>query len=123
MLTREKALEKHREMWEAMQKELGDCPGAMERLRFKARWCEEHGEGDTCNHCYLCQYTLGIEYIEIDGCLYVCCDHCPIDWGRNVQYGCERENEVNYRTSPISEILALPERKVSEDGVVAETES
>jgi len=35
MITREEALRKHREMWTAMREELGDCPRAIDRLRFK----------------------------------------------------------------------------------------
>lgn len=109
MLTREKALQKHREMWTAMQKELGDNPSFIARVRFKIKWCVEHGDIDIDCHCYLCEYTEehGLE-----------CNECPIDWGD----GCGK-GKTNYGHSPISEILALPERKVEENGMVAETES
>lgn len=100
-LTREEALRLHRQMWSDMQKELGDCPTYEERNDFKARWCLEHTpENIPRANCYLCEYTT-----QIDG--YKCRCNCPIVWGI---YGCI-DGKVDYRCSPISEILALPERE------------
>lgn len=104
MLTREEALRKHREMWTAMREALGDCPGKWERMRFKIDWCKQHNEGATYCHCYLCQYTYEHE---------LTCDDCPVDWG-NDPLSCSGE-PVNYKYSPISEILALPEREVPDE--------
>lgn len=110
MLTREEALRKHREMWTAMQKELGDNPSHGARARFKCEWCEAHGDADISAHCYLCQF---VDERKLR------CEDCPIDWdGQQSCFG----RHVSYRFSPLSEILALPERKVNEDVMVAETE-
>lgn len=111
MLTREEALRKHREMWEAMREALGDNPGIKARAKFKIEWCLRHEKYPVRCHCYLCQYThergLG-------------CGDCPIDWGNgDTCVG----RYTDYGFSSLSEILALPERKVEENGVVAETES
>ena len=109
-LTRERALELHREMWGDMQSKLGDNPRTWDRLSFKVDWCEEHFPNEKIlAHCFLCEYTAD-ENGEGD------CGRCPILWGsekRLVTYYCQgREN--NYTSVPISQILALPERKVDE---------
>jgi len=111
MLTREKALQKHREMWTAMREALGDKPSLRARNMFKIEWCLQHEKDEIFCHCYLCQYTHehGIG-----------CGDCPIDWGNgDTCVG----GYTDYGFSSLSEILALPERKVEENGVVAETES
>lgn len=103
MLTREEALRKHRQMWTAMQEKLGDTPRPFARFRFKAEWCEAHGDADVDAHCYLCQYVkergLG-------------CADCPIDW--DGQESCS-DGDTSYKSSPISKILALPEREVKNE--------
>ena len=100
-LTREEALKLHRQMWGDMQKELGDCPSLEERKSFKACWCRDHTpEVIPIANCYLCEYIKQIGAPN-------CSNSCPIDWGYfTCMYG-----KVDYRYSPISEILALPERK------------
>jgi len=101
MLTREEALRKHREMWEAMQRELGDNPSKLERMYFKFDWCVQHEKDNIYCHCYLCQY---VNEHGLD------CYDCPIDWGGGG--GCMTGTHVDYRLSPIYKILALPEREV-----------
>lgn len=103
MLTREETLRKHREMWTAMQEKLGDNPCLDDREQFKEDWCEEHGD-NILNDCYLCQYDE-----EHYGPKGDCREMCLIDWGGGCVIG-----KVPYMSSPISKILALPERKVSE---------
>lgn len=99
-LTREEALRLHREMWSDMQKELGDNPKPYERVIFKEKWCEEHFPTVSigCN-CFLCEYAHGILN-------ETCYNGCPISWPNTY---CT-ENRYYYN-APISEILALPERK------------
>lgn len=97
-ISKEEALSKHREMWTAMQETLGDCPSHRDRAIFKTKWCKEHNEAVSLD-CYLCEYTIKN---RLD------CDSCPIDWG-NGSYCIDYR--TNYKYSPISEILALPERK------------
>lgn len=105
-LEREEAVRLHRQMWSEMQKQLGDTPSYYDRAIFKYRWCEEHFPGEKIAHsCFLCEYDDQFSGL---------CDHCPIAWpdgdccGRGVL---PRYKRVNYRKSPISEILALPERE------------
>ena len=118
-LTKEKALELHRQMWSEMQKYLGDNPSAMQRVAFKDKWCEEHFPGEEIRHsCFLCEYTRQFsESGDKD------CSRCPIVWPCEPSdgiddYFCEGywtlDEENGYRFIPISEILALPEREIED---------
>lgn len=99
-LTREKALDLYRRMWMGMQEELGDNPTSSERVLFKEKWCREHFPNDRIiNNCFLCEYAFGKG----------ACNKCPILWPTDACY----EDRYYYRV-PISEILALPEREVTE---------
>ncbi len=106
-LTREEALKYHRMMWTDMQTELGDKPSLSGRIDFKFKWCREHfpNEKVDCS-CFLCDYVS-----QNSGD----CDDCPIKWDDDYDYDCCGGFGVSYGSSPISEILALPEREV-EDG-------
>lgn len=106
-LTREEALRLHRQMWTDMQKALGDNPSLFDRLEYKIKWCEEHfpsEKNDT--HCFLC------EYVQQTG---GGCDYCPIKWDEDDDYDDCGGFGVNYGCSPISVILALPEREVEDE--------
>ena len=106
-LTREEALKLHRQMWSDMQEKLGDNPSYKDREDFKSKWIFKHFPNeDICNNCFLCEFcedcTNGKE--------------CIIDWGFNAltnSYGCI-DGKTSYETSPISKILALPEREINE---------
>jgi len=111
-LTREKALELHRQMWSDMQKDLGDEPSGKQRFDYKRRWIKNHfpelvDKDDDYeiirNNCFLC------EYADED---YSDCE-CLIDWpcGR-----CEDSyyEAGDWRYMPISKLLALPEREEEE---------
>ena len=106
-LTKEKALELHRQMWADMQEVLGDNPSRMDRFAYKVRWIAERFPNDfVCNDCFLCEYCVNQQFSNRDDFDYDFCK-CPIAWpnGR-----CEDgDNEAWYNMS-ISEILALPER-------------
>ncbi len=107
-LTREQALKLHRQMWTDMQKELGDNPSHGERERFKESWRKEHLGFKIENNCVLCEFThqLPIKWHEIN------CYECPIDWKSSRNWiACEGDG-VCWYYSPISEILALPEREM-----------
>ena len=105
-LTKEEALRYHRQMWTDMQKELGNYPSAADRVLFKEEWCEKHFSGERifC-HCFLCEYT---------GQNNIGCECCPIIWDRNdIKASCEGRDFGKgrcWRSMPISELLALPER-------------
>jgi len=107
-LTREKALKLHQQMWSDMQKELGDCPAQYERHRFKMKWVREKFPKEAvCSNCFLCEYVNSAQDHK--------CSCCPINWGRDGEStnSCEKTISgigVDWRRSPISEILALPER-------------
>lgn len=120
-LTREQAIKLHREMWHAMQEELGDIVpeeyyGRNPRSVFKEKWCAKNFPNiDIKQNCLLCEYAVqqlrGDDRYEYDGDKY--CQHCPIDWphSENISaYFCEY-GEVMWSESPISDILALPERE------------
>lgn len=96
-LTRERAIELHRQMWSDMKRDLGDTPSFLSRTVYKSRWCEKHGFV-VINDCFLCEYM---------GNLRLDCSHCPIEWPG----GCCDLGRVTYCYSPISEVLALPERE------------
>ena len=105
-LTREKALELHRQMWSDMQRDLGDNPIFEKRVEYKHKWCEEHfSKGHIINNCFLCEYAEHISFTS--GTM---CNYCPIKW----DFGFCFEGyhwKKSYRNMPISELLALPERK------------
>lgn len=107
-LTREQALKLHREMWSDMQKELGDCPTCDERDCFKEDWVRKRfPEEEISANCFLCEYDDFVNGYQ--------CSACPINWGRSGESknSCVkiiRGTGVDWRYSPISEILALPER-------------
>ena len=110
-LTREQALKLHREMWGDMQKKLGDNPPKYYRSFFKGQWCEEHFPDDKIlSDCFLCEYVRQISPMALR------CYKCPIKWGNDDRkFNCQGYGDnTDYRYDSISEILALPERKVSE---------
>ena len=110
-LTREKALELHRQMWSDMQKDLGDNPPRTIRGDYKRYWLRKHFPELAAiddyeiirNNCFLCEYA--------DDNYGDC--KCLIDWpcGR-CEDGDEYEDERNWSYMPISKLLALPERKM-----------
>ena len=107
-LTREEALKLHRQMWSDMQKDLGDKPNWIQRLRYKRTWLGEHFpelvENDCGelirNNCFLCEYADE----EFENCV------CPIAWpsGKCENYA---DESSDWRYMSISELLALPERE------------
>lgn len=121
-LTKEEALRLHREMWADMQAELGDKPGDLGRIEYKDRWLAIHGYEDVMAACFLCEYAKQV-WRRNSGLPYVSkCQFCPIVWSPLSKYGVsycgDRYKDGGhdiYLCAPISEILALPERKVSND--------
>ena len=106
-LTKEKALELHRQMWTDMQEKLGDNPNRDARCTYKDEWIEEHFPNeDVLNDCFLCEYCANQQFSNRDNFDYGCCK-CPIDWpnGR-----CEDGIYSTWYNMPISELLALYER-------------
>ena len=108
-LTKEKALELHRQMWTDMQKMFGDKLSPRNKRRFKEKWCDEHFPGKDITHsCFLCEYTCQFSESGFEDC-----SRCPVVWpcessGNVDDYFC---GESNYVSMPISVILALPERE------------
>lgn len=112
-LTREEAVALHREMWADMQANLGDNPSYQERVVFKRKWVEKYFSNEHVNsNCFLCEYA---ESVVEDS--FTRCRACPIAWNSHLipncrpSWGCGTA-KVDYRYSPISAILVLPEREV-----------
>ena len=108
-LTRERALELHRQMWTDMQRDLGDTPNGGQRIDYKREWCITHFPSERIEHsCFLCEYDKSSGRDD--------CKSCPIRWPYEDDCGimCACTNYGYYYTAPISEILALPERKIEE---------
>lgn len=114
-LTREEALEFHRQMWTDMQKALGDNPFPNERFAFMHKWIENHFPHGTrvLYDCFLCEYGR-----QKCNTLFPCA-YCPIAWnpycgsaGCNPgKYYVDFYGLKDYRFTPISRILALLERE------------
>lgn len=109
-LTKEKALEFHRQMWSDMQEKLGDNPSFLARLNFKEKWCEENGFVNVDTNCFLCEYSIQHRTDHLS------CN-CLIDWkpltGKNYCMN-TKDNGSDYRDAPISKILALSEKYKNE---------
>ena len=112
-LTREKALELHYQMWDDMKSDLGDNPAPVLRAEYKEGWIRKHFPGENVSYnCFLCHY-VDKSYRGVFPCR-----HCHIDWSSLTD---EKEGycfkpykggeDCIYLDAPISEILALPERK------------
>lgn len=116
-LTKERALELHRQMWSDMQKDLGDCPNREERYSYKNNWIAKHFPNDfVYNDCFLCEYCANQQFptgedFDYDKCV------CPIAWpnGR-----CEDDADNSWYNMPISELLALYERDDEADEEIEE---
>lgn len=111
-LTKEKALEEHRKMWKAMKEELGNCPDWGARYDFKDDWCKRNFKYEDIEaNCFLCEYARNKFNDEGYGVTNMC-DYCPVDWeGVKTSSGCYcySGGGVNYRFSPIDDILNLKE--------------
>lgn len=95
-LTKEEAVFYHHQMWKEMREKLGDNPEKKDRVHFKKDWVRSRFPDEQIfNNCFLCEYT-NLKGLD--------CDSCPIKW-HNDYCG------VYYLHAPISNILALPERK------------
>ena len=118
-LTREQALEYHRQMWTDMQKDLGDEPSATIRDDFKHAWCGNHFPNEQiANDCFLCEFLSKNDPHQF---YWDCGAGCLLKWGQDdvgnpiTCYDDDGDKDdvsgTHYRLSPISEILALPERE------------
>lgn len=132
-LTREEALGLHRNMWESMRNKYGDNATVEERAGHKYRFTKEITDEPIDHFCFLCEYSKGAAEKLLCGNLsredY--CEFCPIDWRTEEErdeksdkyikpglpFVCQANEKsgvekIDWRDSPISEILALPERKL-----------
>ena len=109
-LTREQAIENHRKMWEWIREKVGDEPGYKERITLKRDYVNGYFQGEYIfSHCFLCEYAKQERDRQTEN--KCSCEFCAIDWGTdNPIYACEN-GKVTWFDSPISEILALPERE------------
>lgn len=105
-LTKEQAIKLHKQMWTDMMNSLGDNPTKEERTLYKEKWCKINFPNYNIHvNCFLCEYIHSSSTLT--------CDDCPIIWPK---YWCKYNNY--YLTAPISEIIALPERKTFKDHIL-----
>ena len=108
ILGKQEALRLHKEMWTDMRNKYGDNPLPEQRKEFKKEWCEKRfPEEIISGNCFLCEYAK-------EG-MFISCKKCPIVWGKyetDDTYYCRDWHNTHYLRSPISEILALPERDI-----------
>lgn len=111
-LTRERALELHRQMWSDMQRDLGDYPSRDERCDYKEDWIQAHFPNErVCHSCFLCEYCANQQFptredFDYDECV------CPIEWPCEK---CEAGGVGDmWDTMSISKLLELPEREEKE---------
>lgn len=113
-LTREQALSYHRQMWTDMQRDLGDYPTGGQRIQYINIWCVEHLPDDSIPESwFLCEYAdQHIKDFDKP------CEGCPIIWPNenevNKFFCCNGRENNRYYNMPISQLLALPERKTDE---------
>lgn len=116
-LTRETALNLHRQMWTDMLLKLGNNPDGLARTMFKRDWLQIHGYKDVECNCFLCEYDFQQRRIGEDWC-----EFCPIDWsslsaeeegtcGDNYIHNNSNGFKSIWRSAPIGEILSLPEKE------------
>ena len=74
-LTKQKAIEEHRKMWNwiAEQYENGSTE---EAYMLKEQYCRDHGYFIISNECFCCEYDNQVANNVCDGCKY-----CPLLWG------------------------------------------
>lgn len=127
-LTKEQALQLHKEMWLAMAEDPSVVKGGFEkdiahfyitsesmaRSVFKRRYMEERGL-EVLNNCFLCEYALQQSEFEDNYC-----KHCPANWCGteplclNPNYMCECDtkcNELDWRYSNIIDIANIKQRE------------
>lgn len=74
-LTKEKALNLHRQMWIDMLLVLGNNPDGMAHSEFKRNWLLVNNYKNVECNCFLCEYNYQQQKIGKDWC-----EFCPIDW-------------------------------------------
>lgn len=112
-LTREKALELHRQMWTDMMEALGDNPSRPMRNSYKRHWLRKHfpelvndDDYEIIRHnCFLCEYA-DANYGDCECLIAWPCGRC--------EDGDKDEDERDWSYMPIPKLLALPEREVEE---------
>lgn len=107
-MTGGEAIYKTIKLWEGMQATYGDNPTTEERVAYKI----DHADG-VLNCCHLCDFA----FIE-SGFDNWFCRHCPVKhWPYKGRCGCEPidedDNLIDWRCSPISDILALLRKELA----------
>ena len=118
VLTREKALELHRQMWADMQEALGDNPSKITRCEYKENWIKKHFPNDSVyNDCFLCEYCCEHQFSSRYEFEYDFCE-CPIKWPSERCEDCYLNDR--WGSMSISKLLALPERGDEADEEIEE---
>lgn len=86
ILTREQAIELHRDMWNWMADQI-ICAKEPRHIYFlKKEYVDKHNFCNVCNNCFLCEYA-GREGIANE-CIGDFCEYCPIEWGEENNHRC-----------------------------------
>lgn len=112
-LTRERALELHRQMWTDMQRDLGDNPSKFDREPYKKEWCRKHSVYPL-RYCFLCEYVYQHDPLHRMFSTLPCTTLCPIAWDtrEGTCLGMTKNGWFKpYLNKPISWILAQLERE------------
>lgn len=81
-LTKERALELHREMWNCIADEIEVRECVQDIHKLKRKFAKEHFPKEKiCNNCFCCEYAD------------IACELCPVEWGNecisDYNYPCE----------------------------------
>lgn len=121
-LTKEQALQLHKEMWLEMAKckdvtvsGINDLRNyhshieQRERYWFKLNYMGKNNL-NILNHCFLCEYAH--QEMERNGCIDNYCKFCPVNWESNSEeFMCEYGDGIDWRYSNILDIANIKLRE------------
>lgn len=107
-MTAEQSIQATIDMWTDMMDTLGEDPGMNHRISFKESWLFERGymayNDEVDGNCFLCEYAARNPRNEFIACK---CDRCPICWPSHAPYHYCKDRIIDYRKTPIPDILAF----------------
>lgn len=84
ILTREQAIELHRDMWNWIADEVEKIKKVVDIWKYKENYCKANGYIRVKHFCFLCEYTRGE------------CSLCPLDWESEAfAYMCEKKDDYD----------------------------
>lgn len=122
-LTKEQALQLHKEMWLEMAKCKDVTVSGINDLRnynslsveqnnrywFKSNYMNGNNL-DILNNCFLCEYAY--QEMERNGCIDNYCKFCPVNWeSKDKEFMCESDSGIDWRYSNILDIANIKLRE------------